>query len=283
MFHMVKPKGDYISAIDSLRVSPEYFEKFLVEKKKQVDFISIDDVPTRIKAQKRGQKPFAVVTFDDGYVDNFIYAYPILKKLQIPFVIYVSVNLVNDHEPIWNYPLIIERIIRKYEILKLGNGEIYLCGTEKEKNETFGQLKKLLFSIPYKQLKAEFVRLFDGYLTDDVFPKNTLTWEQIKQLSKDPLCIIGSHTMSHCRLVITDEESLSYELKDSKKILEQQIGVPIMHMSYPYGTPLDVSYEAKQYAYKVGYQTALLSGKGPVREKDNDLYNLKRIMVKNEK
>lgn len=279
MFHMVKPKGDYIAAIDSLRVSPECFEKFLAEKKKRVDFISIDEVPTRIKAQRRGQKPFAVITFDDGYEDNFIYAYPILKKLQIPFVIYISVGLVNDHLPIWNYPLIIERIIRKNTMLRLGNGETYVCATEKEKNETFGRLKKQLFSLPYKLLRSEFEKLFDGYLTDDVFPKNTLTWKQIEQLAKDSLCTIGSHTMSHCRLVITDEESLSYELGNSKKILEQHTGLPIVHMSYPYGTTSDVSDEAKQYVGRIGYKTALLSGKGPVREIDTDMYSLKRIIV----
>lgn len=282
MFHMVKPKGDYIAAIDSLRVSPENFEKFLIEQSKRVDFISIDEVPSRIKTQGRGQKPFAVITFDDGYEDNFIYAYPILKKLQIPFVIYVSVNLINDHSPIWNYPLIIERIIRKNAMLRLGNGETYSCSTEKEKNKTFGQLKKLLFSIPYKQLQSEFERLFDRYLADDVFQKNTLTWEQIEQLSKDPLCAIGSHTMSHCRLTMTDEEMLSYELQESKNTLERHIGKLVYHLSYPYGASTDVSGEAKKYASQCGYRTALYSSGGPMREKDGnlDLFSLKRIPVK---
>lgn len=280
MFHMVRPKGDYIAAIDSLRVSPEYFEKILMEKKKQVEFVPIDEVPARIKKQRRGQKPFGVVTFDDGYDDNFTYAYPILQKLQIPFVIYVSVNLVNDHALIWNYPLIIERIIQKNAVLKLGNGETYICETEEEKNNTYRRLRLILYAMPYEQLQSEFMKLFGAYLSEDVFPENTLTWKQIMQLAKDPLCTIGSHTMSHCRLVITDEKELEYELKLSKEILELHTGKPIVHISYPYGSLNDVSNEAKQYVQSVGYNTALIAGGGPLRKDDEiDLYCLKRVSV----
>lgn len=281
MFHMVKPKEDYIAAIDSLRVSPEYFEKFLIEKMKQIDFVSIDEVPLRIKTQKRGQKPFGVVTFDDGYDDNFTDAYPILKKLHIPFVIYVSVNLVNDHAPIWNYPLIIERIIRKNAKLRLGNGDVYMCGTEEEKDETYKKLRLILFAMPYEKLQAEFEKLFGGYLKEYVFPKNTLTWEQIEQLAKDPLCTIGAHTMSHSRLTISDKEFLSYELGSSKAILEQHIGKPVHHMAYPYGSVADVADEAKSFAKNIGYQTAVMAGGGPLRKKDNEIgmYSLKRIQV----
>lgn len=278
MFHMVRPKEDYISALDVIRVSPENFEKFLIEHSKKEEFISIDEVPQRIKNYKKGNKPFAVVTFDDGYDDNFVYAYPILKRLQIPFVIYVSVNLVNDHHPIWNYPLIIERIIRKNDRLVLGNGETYICGTEEEKNSVFVRLKMLMFSWSYEQMHNEFQLTFGPYLTDDVFVVNTLTWEQIEQLSKDPLCTIGAHTMSHCRLMISDEKALSFEIGKSKEILEKKIGKPVLHMSYPYG---EASVEAQYFARGLGYKTSPMAGGGPIRKNDTNIsmYALKRISI----
>lgn len=277
MFHMICPNGDYLAPIDELRVSPEYFEKFLREQQKRLDFISIDKVPECMANQRKG-KPFGVITFDDGYEDNYTYAYPILKKLGIPFTIYVSVNLVNDHTPIWNYPLIIERIIKKNGELDI-NGVHYYCWMQEQKDYSFRQLKALLFSLPYEHLQDEFKRLFADYLTDDVFQQNTLSWEQIEELAKDPLCTIGSHTMSHCRLTITDEASLQYELGESKAILEQHIGKPVEHLSYPYGWKTDVSAEAITYAQQARYKTALRSFGGPVRKHDIDLYNIKRIMI----
>lgn len=277
-FHMVSPKGDFLVPIDELRVSPEYFEKFLRKQQEQLEFIAIDKVPERMRNQKRGCKPFGVITFDDGYEDNYTYAYPILKKLGIPFVIYVSVNLVNNHTPIWNYPLIMEKIVWKNAELDI-NGKHYDCKTPEQKNYTFHQLKGLLFSLPYIHLQEEFERLFSEYLTDDVFPQNTLTWKQIEEMSKDSLCTIGSHTMSHCRLTITDEASLQYELGESKKVLEQHIGKQVEHLSYPYGWKTDVSAEAIAFAQIAGYKIALRSFGGPVRKHDTDLYNIKRIQV----
>ncbi len=278
MFHMVCPKADWLQPIDELRVSPDFFETFLREQQKRLDFISINDLHARMSNKQHSAKPFGIITFDDGYEDNFTYAYPILKKLGIPFVIYVSAGLVNDHTLIWNYPLIIEHIIRKNDELNI-NGIHYICHTQEQRNETFLKLKGLLFSLPYAHLQKDFKRLFTKYLTDDVFPKNTLTWEHIVELSKDPLCTIGGHTMSHCRLTITDIASLQYELGESKKLLEQHIGKPIEHLSYPYGWKNDVSIEAIAFAQQIGYKTALRSFGGPVRKTDTDLYQLKRIMI----
>lgn len=278
MFHMVCPKADMLTPIDELRVSPEFFEAFLKEQKKNLEFISIGDVPSRMASYKKGDKPFGVVTFDDGYEDNFTYAYPILKKLGIPFVIYVSAGLVNDHTHIWNYPLIIERIVKRNDELIIG-GQKYVCQTQEQKNKTFLKLKSLLFTLSYAQLQEEFKRLFAEYLTDDIFPKNTLTWEQIENMSKDPLCTIGSHTMTHCRLTITDIASLQFELGESKNILEQHIGKLVEHLSYPYGWKNDVSAEAIAFAQQIGYRTALRSFGGPIRQEDKDLHQLKRIMI----
>ena len=245
----------------------------------------IVDLQHVIKCIKKGincDQPFHVITFDDGYEDNYKYAYPILKELGIPFTIYVSVDLVDDHRTIWNYPLIIEKIVRDNDFIKLSNGNTYECITEEEKCNTFIQLKSLLFALPYKTLQSDFKRLFDNYLIDDVFPTNTLTWEQIKILSEDELCTIGSHTMSHCRLSMSDINILTYELKNSKDILSQKIGKSVEHLSYPYGWITDVSDEAAEIAQKVGYKTAFHSYGGPIRKKDKDLFHLKRIMV-NEK
>lgn len=278
MFHKVCPKEDYLASIDELRVSPEYFEQFLLEQQKHVDFISIDEVPSRLIDAQLRKRPFCVITFDDGYADNFTYAYPVLKKLGIPFVIYVSVGLVNDHTPIWNYPLILERIVRMHGELDI-DGQRYYCNTQEQKNETFVRLKALLLSLPYQHLRDEFCRLFADYLNPSVFAADTLTWEQIEQLAADSLCTIGSHTMTHCRLTMTDAAALEYELGHSKFVLEQHIGRPVVHLSYPYGWKNDVSPAAKAYARQAGYQTAMISWGGTVRHRDKDIYALKRIMI----
>lgn len=279
MFHRVSPVDGALTVIDELRVSPEFFKQFLMSKQDKIQFVSLDDAVDIIKGNKKINKPFGVITFDDGYEDNYTYAYPILKELGIPFTIYISVDLVNDHAPIWNYPLLIEKIVRKNDELVLGNGRSLSCSNIDEKNAVFLHLKSWLFSLPYSSLHDEFVDAFKNYLTDDIFEANTLTWEQILEMANDPLCTIGSHTMSHCRLAIKDLDILMYELKNSKDILSDKIGKNVEHLSYPYGWITDVSAEAAEMAKRVGYKSAFHSFGGPVREKDKDMYHLKRIMV----
>lgn len=279
MFHRVSPADGALAVIDELRVSPEFFKQFLMSKQDKIQFVSLDDAVDIIKGNKKINKSFGVITFDDGYEDNYTYAYPILKELGIPFTIYVSVDLVNDHAPIWNYPLLIEKIVRKNDELVLGNGKSLKSRSLTEKNAVFLHLKSWLFSLPYSSLHEEFVGAFKNYLTDDVFEINTLTWVQIQDMANDPLCTIGSHTMSHCRLAIKDADILMYELKNSKDILSDKIGKNVEHLSYPYGWITDVSNEAAEMAKRVGYKSAFHSFGGPVREKDKDLYHLKRIMV----
>lgn len=279
MFHRVAPHDGALPVIDELRVSPEYFRQFIVDKKKLGKFVDMQQFINVVNGKQKLRKPFHLITFDDGYEDNYTYAYPILKELGIPFVIYVSVDLVNDHQPIWNYPLIIERIVRSNDKLLLGNGQRYVCGSESEKNATFIQLKSLLFSLPYKQLRDRFIELFGDYLKDDMFPINTMTWGQLRELANHPLCTIGSHTMTHCRLAISDVADLTYELQMSKHILSDKIGKPIEHLSYPYGWITDVSDEAVEVAKKNGYITAFHSFGGPIRQRDKDMFHLKRIMI----
>ena len=279
MFHRVAPNDGALPVIDELRVSPDYFRQFLLDKIGGGKFVDLQEVVRLLKLGGRLEEPFHLITFDDSYEDNYTYAYPILKELGIPFVIYVSVDLINDHQPIWNYPLIIERIVRKNDELKLSNGMHIVCRTIDEKNRVFIELKSWLFSLPYETLRDEFIRVLQDYLTNDVFPNNTLTWEQLKEMANDPLCTIGSHTMSHCRLVMKDNDLLMHELNDSKRILSEKLGVEIEHLSYPYGWITDVSDEAIEVAKRVGYKTGLRSFGGPVRRKDKDLFNVKRIMV----
>ena len=279
MFHRVLPANGTLAVIDELRVSPEFFKQFLMSKQDKIQFVCLDDAVDIIKGNKKITKPFGVITFDDGYEDNYTYAYPILKELGIPFTVYVSVDLVNDQVPIWNYPLLIEKIVRKNDELVLGNGKSLNSKSVTEKNAAFLHLKSWLLSLPYSNLHEEFVGAFRDYLTDDVFEVNTLTWEQIQDIANDPLCTIGSHTMSHCRLAIEDPDVLLYELNNSKDILSEQIGKSVEHLSYPYGWITDVSNEAAEMTKRVGYKSAFHSFGGPIREKDKDLYHLKRIMV----
>jgi len=279
MFHRVTPNDKSIKPIADLNVTPVRFEQFIKDRIDKLDFISVDDMLSVMQNRQKRHKRFALITFDDGYADNYEFAYPILKKYNIPFCIYLSVNLIDTGEKVWNYPLVAEKIIRHNEYLELADGTKYKCNSREEKEKAFQAVKFWILNQPYDKLQDNFKIQFGKYLNDNVFESNTLTWNQIEEMSKNGLCTFGSHTMSHCRLSFSEPKWLDYELSESKNIIESHIGKPVEHLSYPYGWKTDVSAAASEYAEKHGYKTAMVSWGGPVRKHDRDKYHVKRIMV----
>ena len=80
---------------DSFFVSPENFAKQMEYiKKNGYEVITLDELVTSIKNKKSLKKNKVVITFDDGYRDNFQYAYPVLKKHGFPATIFIISDFV---------------------------------------------------------------------------------------------------------------------------------------------------------------------------------------------
>ena len=79
-------------------MSPESFERqmrFLRERKYNI--VSLEELTDLIKNKKKIPPMTVAVTFDDGYLDNYTHAYPVLKKYNIPAAIFVVINRIGKH------------------------------------------------------------------------------------------------------------------------------------------------------------------------------------------
>lgn len=90
-----------------LEITPDFLESKILEYKSQgYHFISIDEAANHIQNASPlfCRSKFLVVTFDDGYQDNLTMALPILKKHNIPFVVYITTDFIDNHNEMWWYP-----------------------------------------------------------------------------------------------------------------------------------------------------------------------------------
>ena len=93
MYHSVSNREDYF-----FPVSEENFSKqieFLHKSGRSV--ISLNELEKRIQSGQ-ALSGEVVITFDDGYRDNFTQAFPILKKYNFPFIIFVTTSLVGKSD-----------------------------------------------------------------------------------------------------------------------------------------------------------------------------------------
>lgn len=90
MYHKI----DGNSAVSRLSVSPESFRRqmsFL--KRHHYNVVSLEDMAALVKKNKFPRKTVAI-TFDDGYEDNYLRAYPILKEFGLPAAIFIIPAMV---------------------------------------------------------------------------------------------------------------------------------------------------------------------------------------------
>lgn len=95
--HRVTPELPSNEGWQPYLITPDYFEYQIVDKLKHgYRFISVEELYAILKGEHHyflPQKNIAI-TFDDGYLDNYEYAYPILKKYNIPFCIFIATDFM---------------------------------------------------------------------------------------------------------------------------------------------------------------------------------------------
>lgn len=266
-FHRVIPASseERIHNHLSLEISPEQLETTIqFYKKTSHEFVSLDQVSDYLKKEKPKAK-FVAFTFDDGYKDNFTVAYPILKKHQIPFTIYITTNFPDRKAILWWY-LLEDSVKLNTEIYFEWQGISYQydCTTRRAKELTFDKIRTLInqsFEVDNHEalLKTIFKKTSDQLYA---YSKSmTMTWEDIKTISQDPLCTIGAHTVNHFPLRQLEAEQLIFEINESRERIEQKIGKVVEHFAYPFGKASEASFRefdaVRSLHFKTGTTTRI--------------------------
>ena len=91
-----------------------------------------------------------------------------------------------------------------------------------------------------------------------------MSWDELKQLSADPLVAIGGHTVTHCNLAAQSDETASEELTASRARIEAALDHPVAHLAYPYGDKTAAGAREFALAGAAGYRTAVTTRPGMV-------------------
>ncbi len=100
MLHRVVEQRSTRPEQRALEVTSFWLEQKILEyKSKGYTFVSLDELPSFFNSHR-----WVCITFDDGYQDNYSLAYPLLKKLGVPFTVYVTTGFIDNKLPMWWYP-----------------------------------------------------------------------------------------------------------------------------------------------------------------------------------
>lgn len=254
-----------------LKISPDFLDGVLRQLRDDgFDFVSMDDVPGRLRSP-RPERPFAAFTLDDGYRDNCEHAVPVFKRHGVPFTIYVPSHYGDGKGDLWW--IVLEEALRRLTSVTLemnGRRRTFDLASVPAKDRAFNEIYWWLRSLPEDTARAVTHRL----ARDAAYDASTLcrdlvmSWDELRELAKDPLVGIGAHTTAHYALSKLAPEMAEREIAESIAKVEKEIGRPCRHFSYPYGCEASAGEREFEMAAKLGATTAVTTRKGLLHASD---------------
>lgn len=281
MLHRVYPfEPNKLAPNENMKISPEFLEKFILElKSKGYEFISLDRLQEMLSGGEQAKKQI-VFTLDDGYKDNYEIAYPIFKKYNLPFTVYITTSFPQNESILWWY--VLEDLILINENIVLSNGQAFECKTKEQKDDVFLKIREIILGFKKENFLNSLNGLFSNYKID-WFAKNKelcMNWEQIIELSKDELCIIAGHTKNHYALNQLSLNEAKSEIVEANKLIEEKIGKKIEHFAYPFGSIVEIGQREFNIVKSLGFKTTTTTRRGNIYlEHKNYLECLPRIML----
>jgi peptidoglycan/xylan/chitin deacetylase (PgdA/CDA1 family) len=259
-YHRVSP----VSTPDlGLTVSPGNFERQVNALKTFCTVVPLEELLDRWTSGVRRPDEVAI-TFDDGYRDNYQWAFPILRSLDVTATIFVTTDYVGSTRQFWwdqvalwagesrrvgpaclgeCRPLLPEAVARAAEEAVSGDAQVGLL-------RLIDALKTVAAS-----RRAAVVDLLVGAAKGESSEtaRAFLTWDEIREMHRAGLGI-GSHTHTHAILTELEPGDLARELATSRRLLEEHLRAPVNTLAYPDGC---VNRSVEEAASAAGYRFAV--------------------------
>lgn len=258
-FHSVT--GDDDPEPGPMAVSVHFIDALARElRRADIPIVSLQDAVSRIGAGD--DRPFVVLTFDDGYRDNYFNLFPLMARHGLPFTIFVTTGLVDREMPMW------------WDVVeRLCDGEEGTAGAELTRQ--FRSLGVGGQRLLVRELAARHPRITEA----DAYAQ-ALTWPMLREMLASGLLTVGAHTRLHPLLASLAPGEIRRELVDGRARIEQQLDCAVPFLAYPFGQPHEVGEDAVAIARQAGFAAAFTTRARPLRASDAGRpFELPRILL----
>jgi peptidoglycan/xylan/chitin deacetylase (PgdA/CDA1 family) len=285
-------------------VSPENFSEQLAAINAVATPISLIDYARSLVAGTLPERT-VVVTFDDGYVDNFEQALPLLRRHNVPATLFVTTCHIDSDREFWwdrleTVLLAVGTLPARLE-LPLPGGEVreWLTGVaatytaEAKKADKsvrawnakpgtrlgfFYDVWKTLSPMPdvAREQSLDHVERWANAGKFQGESRRSMTAEEIRVMGREGIMEIGSHTVNHPPLPAHESSVQVAQIRDSRDRLQEILGVPVKTFAYPHG---EYSDETIRILRELGFECAVTVEQRLAGER-SDVMKLPRFGVK---
>jgi peptidoglycan/xylan/chitin deacetylase (PgdA/CDA1 family) len=276
-YHRVVDIRDYPFDEEVVSASVEMFDRQIAFIKQNFNCLTFANLKNALDRNASLPGHPLIITFDDGYADNFHNAFPILKRHGVPAAFFVATDYMGTENPFWwekvvywmkqgQIPKTVLKDFESRHTSAVGSspraGIAPLAG-----GSASGRVVPLAGAGP--PLSPEVIRWLKGLdntdrlemleLWEQAYPIDgniemilPLNWDQIRTMSESGM-EIGSHTVTHPNLSTLSKVALHNELIASKRKIEKEIGQEVICIAYPGGKSTDHNALVHRSAEEAGY------------------------------
>jgi peptidoglycan/xylan/chitin deacetylase (PgdA/CDA1 family) len=267
LYHGVSPSGEGIFNYRRKFVSPQSFERQIAYFRRHYTILPLDEAVMRLYAGKLPPRALAI-TFDDGYRNNYEYAFPVLKKYNVPVAIFLVTDFVFGNTPLW-----VDRL--EYAIAHGPESKKEKVALDSQKRR---EMKELANDERLRQLE-ELERSRGMVLhAADADPRYApLTRDMLREMRAAGV-MFGAHTESHPILSRVSPDEARTEIVNSRDAVARECGVVSHVFTYPNGEPGDWTDETEKILAEADFAGALTTIPG-VNGRATPRMRLKRISM----
>ena len=250
-YHRIGRPGDSLLDHALWSASVEDFDKHVRLLKKSSDIIGLDQLPAAIvdlqqsshagSRNSSSKNRFSMITFDDGYLDNFELAFPVLKSHGVPGVFFIATGFLDTGQLAW-WDEIAWMVRSSRRVMTRLPSEWELPALPLDKAQCASSIQKLLRCY-YELDGSRTVAFLDdvaeatgsGRAPADASVGLWMNWDNVREMRREKMSI-GAHTVNHPVLSTLPFDEQNAEVAESRLRIEQELGEFVTALSYPVGS-----------------------------------------------
>jgi tetratricopeptide (TPR) repeat protein len=280
-YHRIRPNDiSFTTLFDDgvYTTDVDQFTHQILWLKKNTDIFSQNDLIKVLNNDKRRdfKRPCVMITFDDGYRDNYDLAFPILKTLHVPAVFFLTTDMLDNRRLAW-WDIIAYMFKQSAKSRIIHEDKTFDLEADRVGSITyFQEMMKTLPASRTSHLLMELSEILEvDYPPHELQDQELLTWNHAREMMQNGM-EIGSHTHTHRVLTTLDQSEIREEMYLSRIILERELGEPVVSISFPVGEPQLVSMETETLTRECGYSIGFTTNSGVNSWEDMNRYLIRR-------
>lgn len=257
-------------------LSPESFENQIEYFCRNYELLPLEKLAQYIQQGTPLPEKAIIITLDDGNRDNYLYAYPILQKYHAPATIFLATGHISTGKPFWWTK--VDNAVQNTPLTELelnGLGRYSLQSTQDRVQAIFMIIDKLNETgEEEKNFLIEKLLSISGIdIPADLAKERILSWDEMREMKDDGISF-GAHSVTHPILTHVPLEQAKFEIIQSKKDIEENLGQPVTAFAYPNGI---FNTEIAEFVQESSFACAVSVSPGRLISRQDNPYRLSRI------